>query len=69
LTYAQTSCGASTITDEIETVATGGTILRYDSTTGQFVYNWKTPTGAGKCYRVTMTTQDGSTLAAYFKLK
>lgn len=69
LTYAQVPCTAGAASDEIETVATGGTVLRYDSTSGQFIYNWKTPTGAGKCFRVTMTTQDGSTLVAYFKLK
>jgi hypothetical protein len=69
LTYAQTSCDVTANTDEIETVATGGTSLRYDATSGQFIYNWKTPNTAGKCYRVTMTTQDGSSLVAYFKLK
>ena len=69
LTYAQTSCDASATTDEIETTAIGGTSLRYDSAAGQFIYNWKTPNTAGKCYRVTMTTIDGSLLVAYFKLK
>ncbi|MFQ6171430.1 PxKF domain-containing protein [Oryzobacter sp. R7] len=69
LAYAETSCTLATITDDIETVATGGTALRYDSTAGQFIYNWKTPSTAGKCYRVTMTTADGGTLMAYFKLK
>lgn len=69
LTYAQTSCNANAITDEIETTATGGTSLRYDLLGGKFIYNWKTPATAGKCYRVTMTTMDGSTLVAYFKLK
>jgi hypothetical protein len=69
LTYAQTACEVTATTDEIETVATGGTSLRYDATGGQYVYNWKTPATAGKCYRVTMLTQDGSSLVAYFKLK
>ncbi len=67
LTYAQTSCDVTAITDEIETTATGGTSLRYAD--GQFIYNWKTPKTAGKCYRVTMTTIDNSSLVAYFKLK
>ena len=49
--------------------STGSTSLRYDTTARQFIYNWKTPTTAGKCYRVTMTTLDGSSLVAYFKLK
>jgi hypothetical protein len=55
--------------DDIEVTATGGTSLRYDSTGGQFIYNWKTPTGAGKCIVVTMTTDDGSKLSAQFKTK
>ena len=42
---------------------------RYDTTGGQFIYNWKTPGSAGQCYRVTMATQDLTTLVAYFKLK
>ncbi len=67
LTYAQISCDATATTDEIETIATGDTSLRYAD--GQFIYNWKTPNTAGTCYRVTMTTLDGSSLASYFKLK
>lgn len=67
LTYAQTYCDTTAITDEIETIATGGTSLRYAD--GQFIYNWKTPKNAGRCYRVTMTTLDGLSLVAYFKLK
>jgi hypothetical protein len=69
LTHAQTSCDATATTDEIETLATGGTVLRYDATAGQYVYNWQTPKQAGKCYRVTMTAQDGSYLWAFFRLK
>jgi PKD repeat protein len=69
LKYAETSCDENGISDEIETIATGGTSLRYDATAGQFVYNWKTPSTAGKCYRLTMTTIDSSSLVAYFKLK
>ncbi|MGY1639961.1 PxKF domain-containing protein [Geodermatophilus sp. SYSU D00703] len=64
------NCVNSAPVDEVETLAaTGGTGLRYDSTSGQFVYNWKTPTGAGTCYQVTMTARDGSTQTALFKLK
>jgi hypothetical protein len=63
------SCTSGTATDDIETVATGGTSLRYDSTGAQFIYNWKTPTGAGKCYKVTVTAKDGSTISALFKMK
>jgi hypothetical protein len=68
--YTKVSCSTGTgMEDAIETVATGGTSLRYDTTGGQFIYNWKTPTGAGSCYKVTVTAQDGSTISAYFKMK
>lgn len=69
LTYAQTSCNASAITDEIELTATGNTSLRYDSASGQFIYNWKAPKLPGKCLRVTLVTDDGTALLAYFKIK
>ena len=49
--------------------STGGTSLRYDATGGQFIQNWKTPTGAGSCYTATMTALDGSSITAYFKIK
>lgn len=67
LTAVSLSCYNGT-EDAIEITATGSTALRYDATAGQFIYNWKTPTPK-LCYRVTMTTQDGSTLVANFKLK
>jgi hypothetical protein len=63
------ACDGTSPTDEIEVVTTGGTSLRYDATSGQFIQNWQTPRAAGFCYRVTMTTQDGSSLVAFFKLK
>ncbi len=62
------SC-TTTQTDDIELVTSGSTSLRYDATSGQYIYNWKTPTVAGNCYTLTMTAADGSTLSADFKLK
>ncbi|MDP9368506.1 MAG: HYR domain-containing protein, partial [Chloroflexota bacterium] len=57
-------------TDEIETTVTGGTSLRYDSTAGQFVYNWSTKgLTVGQTYQVTLTLTDGSTISALFKMK
>ena len=50
-------------------MATGGTSLRYDTMGSQFIYNWKTPTGAGTCYNVTISSIDGSSKTALFKLK
>ena len=57
------------VTDDIELVTTGGTSLRYDSTGGQFIQNWQTPKKPGACYNVTMTTDDGSKISAFFILK
>ncbi len=68
----QISCSfVSSSEDPLPTdaLATGGTSLRYDSTAGQFIYNWQTPKSAGTCFVVTMTTQDGSQISANFKLK
>ena len=66
---AKIQCTPGGSEDAIETVATGSTSLRYDAIAGQFVYNWKTPTGAGTCYKLTMTAKDGSSISANFKLK
>jgi hypothetical protein len=68
-TQAKISCDNTSPTDVIEVTTTGGTSLRYDGTGAQFVQNWQTPKSAGSCYRVTMTTQDNSSLVALFKLK
>jgi hypothetical protein len=66
----QVSCATlDAASDPVEVTSTGGTSLRYDTTAHQFVQNWKTPSSAGACYVVTMTTQDGSQLAANFRLK
>jgi len=68
-TATKITCSGTALLDPVEITSTGGTSLRYDGTAGQFIQNWKTPTGAGICYSATMTTQDGSSITAYFKLK
>jgi len=70
-TATQVVCGAFTnlTADDIEITTTGGTVLRYDSTAGQFIQNWATPKQPNTCWTVTMTTLDGSSLNAFFKLK
>ena len=57
-------------TDAIESYATGQTILRYDSTANQYVFNWQTLKGwAGLCGKVTLTYGDGTSHDAYFQFK
>jgi hypothetical protein len=69
-TTAQVSCpSSSVVTDPIELTTTGGTVLRYDSTGGQFIQNWATPKKPGACIKVTMTAQDDSKIIANFILK
>jgi hypothetical protein len=63
------NCDPSLEGDPIEQYSTGQTELRYDSTSGQFIFNWKTPKAPGSCYLVTMKTQDGSSISASFQLK
>ena len=58
--------GATATVDEIETILTGGTSLRYDTTGGQFIQNWQTPRKPGTCAVATTTMQDGSTITANF---
>jgi hypothetical protein len=68
ITYASIPTNGSAPTDEIETLAAGGTGLTYDTTAGIYQYNWKTPTTPGD-YRLTVKTRDGSTLTAVFRLR
>ena len=71
VTAALIACGTAGTEDAIEetVTTTGGTVLRYDTSGGQFIDNWKTPSQPSKCYRVTMTAVDGSSIWALFKLK
>ncbi len=65
-TAAKVNCTTG-VDETVETFSTTGlTELRYDSTAGQFIQNWKTPTGA-YCYKATLTTGDGQSISALFK--
>jgi hypothetical protein len=65
----QVSCSNASLLDPVDVLATGGTSLRYDTTAGQFIYNWKTPSKSGLCLDVTMLIADGSGITAHFQLR
>jgi hypothetical protein len=71
IAYGKVSCASITAdpTDALETTATGGTSLRYDTTANQYVYNWATPSAKSTCYRVTVTLPDATQHFALFSLK
>jgi hypothetical protein len=62
------ACSNSESEDPVDFTTTGSTSLRYDTSGGTFVQNWKTPKAPG-CYVVRMTTADGLSISALFKVK
>jgi len=64
LTATRISC--STLAPAAAPTTSGFKGVRYDN--GQFSDSWKSPKQTGSCYRVTMTTLDGSSLSANFRL-
>lgn len=65
----QITCPNAPVVADVELTTTGGTSLRYDATAGQYVQNWQTQKKPGACYKVVVTTRDGSILEAFFQLK
>jgi hypothetical protein len=53
------ACGASGEAAPLGDYATGGTSLRYDTATEQWIYNWQSPKKAG-CFAVRFTLHDGT---------
>ena len=51
-----------------DATTTGATVLRYDSTSNQFIFNWQTSSAfAGKCYELLLDLNDGTQRTARFK--
>ncbi|MGI9101273.1 MAG: PxKF domain-containing protein, partial [Terriglobales bacterium] len=70
-TLAVVSCAMIGLVSDLTTADvtnTGNTALRYDSTSGQFIQNWQTPTAKNTCYLVRVITLDGSRRDAYFQI-
>ena len=63
-------CGSlTTVIDEVDFTTTGGTTLRYDLASNQYIQNWQTPRRPGTCYQVNVVFTGGQRLSANFKLK
>jgi hypothetical protein len=55
--------------DPVDFTATGSTSLRYDTTEGLFIQNWKTrKAGRDTCYLVSVSFADDSALFAFIRL-
>lgn len=69
VSLASVLCGvfAAAPADAIEIESTGETMLRYDTETNQFIYNWKTPRNP-LCYMLFITLDSDQVLTAKFNL-
>ena len=70
LTYQNTACTtfAGVPSTPVDADATGGSGLRYDTTTNQFMYNWSSPSAPG-CYTLFVRLASGLVFPANFSLK
>jgi HYR domain-containing protein len=62
-------CASTTPVDNLEEYATGGTQLRYDATSNQYIYNWQSPRKPGQCFQVDIVLTDGTQHVALFQLR
>lgn len=71
LSVFNSSCSVGTIEDVLEEsiTATGGTGLRYDSTSNQFIFNWATGKSWKGCKTLVVKLKDGTQKTALFSFK
>lgn len=71
ITVSKVACTAfsSDTGDPIDTTTSGATVLRYDTTSNQYIYNWATPTTKSTCYRMTVSLPSGQKMIAAFQMK
>jgi hypothetical protein len=65
-------CGtlATNFDNAVAADTSGNSGLRYDSTTNQFIFNWKTSKAmAGSCCAFVLQLNDGSEDPAYFRFE
>ncbi|HCH5773729.1 TPA: PxKF domain-containing protein [Vibrio parahaemolyticus] len=70
--FSTESCTEDTIasTDISDAQSSGSTGLRYDATTNQFIFNWKTSKGMkGSCRMLHLNLNDGSVYQAKFQFR
>ena len=69
INFVPTQCGAfsNDPVDVLEFTSTSDTMLSYDTTANQFIYNWKTPRDP-LCYTLFLTLDTGQVFTAYFNL-
>ena len=70
LTASPIACDSSPVSIVGDSVdASGGSSLRYDAASNQFVYNWQTPSTASGCWALQLTLKDGTAHLAKFTLR
>ncbi|HEV8404110.1 MAG TPA: PxKF domain-containing protein [Candidatus Limnocylindrales bacterium] len=69
-TYQSVTCSTfgNATADPLPTDTSGSSGLKYDATTNQYTYTWKTPAATG-CYVFRLGLADGATYTANFKLQ
>lgn len=64
----QVTCSGGGLADDVETLAATAASLRYDTSSGMFVMNWKAPRAPGTCWDVSFDAR-GAELVAHFRLR